>query len=37
MNLDYPSESAAREALVRQCTISAGDANKVVIEKIERA
>lgn len=35
MNLSYPSESAAKEALVRQCTISAADASKVVIEKIE--
>ena len=36
MNLNYPSESAAREALVKQGTISPADASKVVIEKIER-
>lgn len=36
MNLDYPSESAAKEALVKQCTISAADASRLVIEKIER-
>jgi len=36
MNLNCPSESAAKEALVKQCTISAADASKVVIEKIER-
>ena len=35
MNLSYPSEGAAKEALVRQCTISAADAKDVVIEKIE--
>lgn len=36
MNLDYPSESAAIAALVRQGTISSGDAREVVIRKIER-
>ena len=35
MNLSYPSEGAAKEAFVRQCTISAADAKDVVIEKIE--
>lgn len=36
MNLNYPSESAAKEALVKQCIVSAADARDVIIEKIER-
>ncbi|MBO5887607.1 MAG: hypothetical protein J6Q60_06280 [Bacteroidaceae bacterium] len=36
MNLDYPSESAAKETLIRQCTVPATKASELVIERIER-
>lgn len=37
MNLDSPTEGAAKDALVRQHTISAAEARDVIIKKIERA
>lgn len=35
MNLDHPTEGAAKETLVKQCIISKDDARDVVIQKIE--
>lgn len=35
INLSYPSESAAIQALVKQNSISAADASNVIVEKIE--
>ena len=37
MNLDYPSESAAIEQLVRQSSIKPSEAKEIIIKKIEKA
>ena len=36
VNLAYPTEGAAKEALLKQHTISAAEARDVIITRIER-